>query len=209
MRPSAILENAPNLITLARICAVPLLVWLILTGQLAAAFWVFVAAGVSDALDGYIAKRFNLVTLLGAFMDPVADKALLVAAYITLGHAGYIETWLVILVVFRDILIIGGVILFHTLGRPLEMSPLLISKANTLMQILLIATVLAETGIGVPETDYIPVLSYIVAITTVASGAAYLCQGVFGLQMSRRWRLDQSLKQESLRRSTSPTRNGP
>ena len=209
MRPIAILENAPNLITLARICAVPLLIWLILTDQLAAAFWVFVAAGVSDALDGYIAKRFNLVTVLGAFMDPVADKALLVAAYITLGHAGHIETWLVILVVFRDILIIGGVILFHTLGRPLEMSPLLISKANTLMQIVLIATVLAEIGIGVPDTDYIPILTYIVAITTIASGAAYLCQGVFGIQISRRWRLDQWMKRESQRQTTTSTRNGP
>jgi cardiolipin synthase len=209
VRPIVILENAPNLITLARICAVPLLIWLILTDQLAAALWVFIAAGVSDALDGYIAKRFNLVTVLGAFMDPIADKALLVAAYITLGHAGHIETWLVILVVFRDILIIGGVILFHLLERPPEMNPLMISKANTLMQIVLIATVLAEIGIGIPDTDYIPILSYIVAITTIASGAAYLCQGVFGIQMSRRGRLDRWLKRKSRRHPTTSIRNGP
>ncbi|MBL4721881.1 MAG: CDP-alcohol phosphatidyltransferase family protein [Alphaproteobacteria bacterium] len=195
------LENTPNLITLARICAVPLLIWLILADQLATAFWVFVAAGVSDALDGYIAKRFNLVTRLGAFMDPIADKALLVAAFITLGHAGHIESWLVILVVFRDVLIIGGVVLYYILGRHVEMNPLLISKANTLMQIVLVSTVLAEIGIGFPETDYIPILSYIVAITTVASGGAYLYQGIFGVRVSPRWPLDQWINRTSQQRA--------
>ena len=77
----------PNFITIARIFAVPVLVWLILDGLMAAAFWVFVAAGVSDALDGFIAKRYDLTTKLGSYLDPVADKALLVSAFVTLGQA--------------------------------------------------------------------------------------------------------------------------
>jgi cardiolipin synthase (CMP-forming) len=199
---NAIAENAPNLITLARICAVPLLVWLVLSDYLAAAFWVFVAAGISDALDGYIAKRFNLVTELGAYMDPVADKALLVSAYVTLGHAGHIDTWLVVLVVFRDVLIIGGTILFHTLDRPVEMQPLMISKLNTLMQIVLVSVVLAEIGIGVPDVDWVPVLTYIVAATTAASGIAYLCRWVFGIRLSPRWR-------PWIWKSNTPAKNHP
>ena len=188
MKLNAIAENAPNLITLARICAVPLLVWLILDNHFAAAFWVFVAAGISDALDGFIAKRFNLVTVLGAYMDPVADKALLVSAYVTLGHSGHIDTWLVILVVFRDALIIGGTILFHTLDRPVSMQPLMISKLNTAVQIVLVCVVLAEIGIGAPTFDLLPVLTIITAVTTVASGVAYLCRWVFDIRLSPRWR---------------------
>ena len=183
----AIAENAPNLITLARICAVPLLIWLVLSDNLAAAFWVFVVAGISDALDGYIAKRFDLATELGAYMDPVADKALLVSAYVTLGHAGHIDIWLVILVVFRDILIIGGTILFHTLDRPVEMQPLMISKLNTLVQIVLVSVVLAEIGIGVTGVDLVPALTYITAATTAASGISYLCQWVLGIRLSPQW----------------------
>jgi cardiolipin synthase (CMP-forming) len=187
---NAIAENAPNLITLARICAVPLLVWLILSNHFAAAFWVFAAAGISDALDGYIAKRFNLVTVLGAYMDPVADKALLVSAYVTLGHSGHIDTWLVILVVFRDALIIGGTILFHTLNRPVAMQPLMISKINTAVQIVLVCVVLAEIGIGTPPFDLVPALTIITALTTAASGVAYLCRWVFDIRLSPRWRPD-------------------
>lgn len=191
MKLNTIAENAPNLITLARICAVPLLVWLILSDHLTTAFWVFVAAGISDALDGYIAKRFNLVTELGAYMDPVADKALLVSAFVTLGHAGHIDIWLVILVVFRDVLIIGGTLLLHTLDRPVEMQPLMISKLNTLVQIVLVSVVLANIGIGVSiggGVDLAPTLTYIAGVTTAASGIAYLCRWVFGIRLSPRWR---------------------
>src|SRR5277367_6169746 len=85
--------NLPNFITLARLLSVPVAVWLILVGEFAAAFWVFVAAGVSDALDGFIAKRFDQRTRLGALLDPIADKSLLVAVYVTLGVAGELPAW--------------------------------------------------------------------------------------------------------------------
>lgn len=180
--------NIPNLITLARIFAVPLLVWLIIHDSMAAAFWVFVIAGVSDALDGFIAKRFGCVTTLGSYLDPVADKALLVSAYVTLGHAGHIPVWLVILVVFRDVLIIGGTVLFHTLDRPVEMRPLLVSKLNTLLQILLIAVLLGNLGVGVPHFGALPALAYLVGVTTVLSGLAYMARWVFGVRVDPKWR---------------------
>src|SRR5204863_4812848 len=100
--------NIPNLISLGRLLLVPLAISLILDGSYWAAFWVFVAAGISDALDGFIAKRFNWRTRLGALLDPLADKVLLVSVYVTLGMACQVWAWLVVLVVFRDFMIIGG-----------------------------------------------------------------------------------------------------
>ena len=91
--------NVPNLISLLRLAAVPLVVWQIATERPAGAFWVFVAAGVSDAIDGYLARILNQRTRLGAYLDPLADKMLLVCVFVTLGQVGKIESWLVILVV--------------------------------------------------------------------------------------------------------------
>src|SRR6516164_3748097 len=108
--------NVPNLISLGRLLLVPLTIWLILGGRYGVAFWVFVVAGVSDALDGFIAKRFDRRTRLGALLDPVADKALLVSVYLTLCVAGELWTWLVILVVFRDVMIVGGFLLIQAVA---------------------------------------------------------------------------------------------
>ena len=103
--------NLPNLISLARLLMVPLTIWLIVAGSYGIAFWILVAAGVSDALDGFIAKRFDRRTRLGALLDPVADKAMLVSVYVALGVAHQLWAWLVILVVFRDVMIVGGFLL--------------------------------------------------------------------------------------------------
>lgn len=164
----------PNLITLGRLLAVPLAVWLMLTDRLAAAFWLFLAAGISDAIDGYLARRLKARSELGAYLDPLADKCLLVSSYVTLGHEGHIEIWLVILVVFRDVIIIGGAILYHTLTQSLTMQPLLISKLNTVLQIALIGVVLAELGLGIGSPEITQWLSYAVAASTLASGGAYV-----------------------------------
>ena len=188
MSRRTIAGNIPNLITLARIFAVPVLVWLIIHGEYAAAFWVFVLAGISDALDGFIAKKFGFVTKLGTYLDPVADKALLVSAYITLGQAEHIQAWLVILVVFRDVLIIGGTVLFHTLDRPVEMRPFLISKLNTFMQISLIVVLLGNLGGGFRDFGTLPLLAYLVGFTTVFSGLAYMVRWVFGVRVDTKWR---------------------
>jgi len=168
-------RNLPNLITLSRIAAVPLTIWLIMEGLLLYAFWVFVAAGVSDALDGFIAKRFDMETELGKYLDPLADKALLVSIYISLGLEGYVASWLVILVVFRDIAIVGGALLLETLTHSLTMQPLMVSKVNTVLQIVLAAAVMANAGYGGTEVGslWMDVLVLITAVTTVVSGFAY------------------------------------
>ena len=163
--------NLPNLITLGRLLCVPLAIWLILGERYGLAFWVFVAAGVSDALDGWIAKRWNQRTPLGALLDPIADKALLAAVYITLGFAGELPHWLVILVVLRDLLIVGGYLLSHGVNAP---EPLFISKVNTLVQIALIGFVLARLGLGVDEELVTSFLIAAAGVTTVWSGLSYL-----------------------------------
>jgi cardiolipin synthase (CMP-forming) len=170
--------NLPNLISLGRLLAVPLAIWLVLDGQLAAAFWLFVLAGASDGVDGYLAKRFDQRTEIGALLDPIADKALLVSIFVTLGLAGHLPNWLVILVVFRDVLIVGGFLLGRLLGGEGRSRPLVISKINTALQILLAAFTLARLGLGFGEAgigiDIGTALVYAVAATTVLSGAGYL-----------------------------------
>ncbi|MBT7138433.1 MAG: CDP-alcohol phosphatidyltransferase family protein [Rhodospirillaceae bacterium] len=166
--------NVPNMITLGRLMAVPVTVWLILNDFMFIAFWLFVAAGVSDAVDGFLAKRWNQVTEFGAYLDPVADKALLVSVFITLGVQGYLESWLVILVVFRDVMIVGAVVLFQTMVRTLNMDPLFISKVNTLAQIILAALVLGAMGFEVDTGLLMEMMIGIVAVTTMVSGLSYL-----------------------------------
>ena len=167
------LRRLPNLISLGRLFAVPIIVWLISSSEMALALWIFIAAGVSDAVDGFIAKRFDAASRLGSFIDPLADKALLVSCFVTLGIEGQISTWLVILVVFRDILIIGGVLLSLPLERPVIVHPLFISKLNTALQIILVALVLAKGGLGMNDGQILPIVECVVAATTFASGVSY------------------------------------
>jgi len=166
--------NLPNLITLGRLLLVPLAIWLILETHYGAAFWVFVAAGLSDGLDGFIAKRFNRRTRLGALLDPVADKTLLVSVYLALGWTGALAGWIVILVVFRDAMIIGGFLVIQTTAAPKRFDPLSISKLNTLAQIGLVGFVLAQRGVDVAALWLEPYLTAAVAATTVLSGFSYL-----------------------------------
>src|SRR5438552_18953380 len=141
--------NLPNLISLGRLLLVPLALSLILDGNYWASFWVFVVAGVSDALDGFIAKRFDRRTRLGALLDPLADKVLLVSVYVTLGVAGQIWAWLVVLVVFRDVMIVGGFLLIQAVAAmPKPTHPLFISKINTGVQVAMVRYVLARRGLG-------------------------------------------------------------
>jgi cardiolipin synthase (CMP-forming) len=166
--------NLPNLITLARLLSVPLTVWLILDERYAAAFWVFLGAGVSDALDGYIAKHFDRRTRLGALLDPAADKAMLAGVYVTLGFAQQLPVWLVALVLLRDGLIVLGYFLIHTGTAPGRLDPLYISKVNTLLQIAVVGFVLARPGLGIEAEPVTSLLIAAVAVTTVLSGLSYL-----------------------------------
>ena len=166
--------NLPNLISLVRLFMVPLEIWLILVGRYGLAFWILVAAGISDALDGFIAKRFDRRTRLGALLDPVADKAMLISVYITLGAAHQLWTSLVILVVFRDFMIVGGFLLIQVFAVQKLYDPLYISKLNTGVQIILVSFVLARLGLGAAAGWPDLVLSLIVAATTMVSGLSYL-----------------------------------
>ena len=166
--------NLPNIISLGRLLSVPVAIYLILNDFMTAAFWLFVAAGISDGVDGYLAKALGQSSTLGAYLDPIADKVLLVGVYLTLGQAGHLPTWLVIMVVFRDLIIVGGVILLHISTNGARMQTLFVSKVNTATQIALIALVLAELGLGFDLGGYLDALIYVVAVTTIASGASYI-----------------------------------
>jgi cardiolipin synthase len=166
--------NAPNLISLARLLSVPVALWLITTGAYGAAFWLFVAAGVSDGVDGYLAKRLGQRTELGRYLDPLADKVLLVSVYVVLGIQDQLPSWLVILVVARDLLIVGCSALALMMSQSVKIQPLLISKLNTFAQIVLAAVTLAMLGLGIGDRLMIDILIYIVAATTLLSGACYL-----------------------------------
>ncbi|MGL4290923.1 MAG: CDP-alcohol phosphatidyltransferase family protein [Phreatobacter sp.] len=166
--------SIPNLLTILRILLVPVVVWAISQGQMGVALGIFVFAGVTDAVDGYIAKRFNQQTELGAYLDPVADKTLIVSIYVSLAIFGFIPPWVVILVVSRDFMIVGGVLLSTLLDKPLAIQPLLVSKANTVAQIVFAALVLAAQGLGLNLGPAIALVMWTVAVLTLVSAGAYL-----------------------------------
>jgi cardiolipin synthase len=161
---------------LGRILAVPFIVWAIASNQMEIAFAIFIIAGVSDAVDGFLAKRFNMSSELGALLDPVADKALLVSIYMALGIWGAIPRWIVILVVSRDIMIIGAVIVSWLFGKPIPMKPLMVSKLNTVAQVGFAALVLASLGFGFDSAPYDLVLMALVTIFTLLSVSFYLVE---------------------------------
>jgi len=166
--------SLPNIISLTRVLAVPVMIFLVLRANYEAAFWLFLAAGASDAVDGYLAKRMNQISALGATLDPLADKALLVSVYVTLGVQDRIDLLLIILVVFRDVMIIVGVLLLFVFRADRRMRPHLISKINTGAQLLFAAVVLGELAFKVGAEPITLLLGYGVAATTVLSGAWYL-----------------------------------
>jgi cardiolipin synthase (CMP-forming) len=170
--------SIPNLITLGRILLVPVVVWAITSGEMRIAFLLFLAAGISDAVDGFLAKRFRMASELGAYLDPLADKALIVSIYISLGIAGALPISLVILVVSRDIMIISAFMLSWLVGKPMPVRPLFVSKANTVAQIVLATLVLAEQAFGFEALIVSELTMALVAILTLLSIAFYLAEWV-------------------------------
>ena len=170
--------NLPNLITIARILLVPVIVWAIGSREMLIAFILFLAAGVSDAVDGFLAKRFGMATDFGAYLDPLADKALIVSIYVALGIVEELPRWLVILVVSRDIMIVAAVMLSWLVDRPVAVKPLTVSKANTAAQIVLAMLVLASLGLGLKFDWLIAATIAAVTVLTLASVAAYVREWV-------------------------------
>jgi len=177
---STALLTWPNMITFARLCAVPLAFWLVLEHRMGVAFFLFVLAGASDALDGWLARRSGGGNIIGSVLDPVADKALLVTMYVTLASVNELPDWLAILVVFRDLVIVGGVLVLAVLGDPVTIRPLYISKFNTALQLLLVALTLGLAGFGFSADMAKLALIWVVAATTLSSGAAYVWVTVRG-----------------------------
>ncbi len=162
------------MITVARLLMVPFIIWLIVSGYTQAAFVAFLLAGISDAADGYIAKRYHMETELGAYLDPLADKSLIVCIFVTLGINGALPVWLVIAVVSRDVLIVTAVLLSWVMDNPVLIQPHIVSKANTVAQIVLAGTVLADDGFRLGLGDLRIVLIWIAAVFTAVSLASYL-----------------------------------
>jgi cardiolipin synthase len=170
----AVLSNIPNFITMGRVLSVPVIFWLLVNAHARAAFVVFLLAGISDGVDGYLAKRFRWTSEVGAYLDPLADKILIVSIYIALAVSAQIPLWLVIAVVSRDILILLAVLVSWLVGRPFVIKPLTISKINTAAQLVLATTVLGDNAFGLGLETARLVLVWIAGISTVLSLAAYM-----------------------------------
>lgn len=168
------IAQLPNLITLARIASVPVLILALDQQDYALALAIFVIAGLSDGLDGLIAKRYHCATRLGGILDPAADKILLVGAYVMLTVLGHLPFWLMVVVAFRDLLIVGGYVVYTSMYGPVQMRPSRLSKFNTLAQIVLVVLVLVQQATGVGHVGVVDAFVYIVLATTVASGMHYL-----------------------------------
>lgn len=166
--------SLPNLITLARLGLVPVVIAMISAGRWPAACFLFIIAGVSDAVDGWLAKTYNLRTELGAYLDPVADKALLVSIYVALSVYGAVPSWLTIAVVARDVMIIGALMISWLMNRPVAIRPLWISKTNTAVQIGFAAAVLGAKAFGFTLGPWFTISVVVVTALTLASLAAYL-----------------------------------
>ena len=173
-RTSRLLVTIPNLISILRLLLVPLVVLAMLQARWEWALAGFVIAGVSDGIDGFIARHFNQHSRLGAYLDPIADKLLLVSVFIVLGISGELPLWLVVAMVSRDGLIICAVVLSSVMGHPVEVKPLLVSKVNTAVQIVLAAEVLAELTFDMHLDPLRTTLIMLSGLLTVASAAAYL-----------------------------------
>lgn len=168
--------NVPNLITIGRLFLVPFVVAMISQGHWHLAFTAFVVAGVSDAVDGYIARRFDMRSELGAYLDPLADKALLVSIYVSLAIVGQLPGWLAIVVVSRDMMIMGAVILSWLMDNPVEINPSYLSKANTAAQLALAAVFLGLQSFSIEGGLVLDALMFAVAGLTGVSGADYLAR---------------------------------
>lgn len=166
--------NLPNLISFARICLVPAIVWVLLIDEFLLGFILFSIAGASDFIDGWLARFQKLQTVFGAYLDPVADKLLMTSAYLVLTFLGQIPLWLTILVVLRDVFIVMMIAIARLKHQQIKMSPLMISKLNTFLQIALVITVLANLAFNLGITLAINYLVWLAALTTIISSFAYL-----------------------------------
>jgi len=170
---TALLRHLPNFLTALRLCAAPLTAYLILNSIDGGALVVFAFAGLSDALDGYLARRLAPNSRFGAYLDPAADKLLMLASFVTLTMMGAVPLWLTALVIGRDVAIVACVGLAWMLATPLRIAPLLIGKISTVVQVAFIALVLLLRAIDIDSPQAVQIAVLATAAVTVASWLAY------------------------------------
>ena len=177
--------NFPNLITIFRLLLTPYIVWLILSEKYLLGFLCFIISGISDGLDGFLAKKLNQKTLLGSYLDPIADKFLIMSSIVLLGYNGFVPIWLVIIIVSRDIAILGAVIISWMLNTNLKIEPLIISKFNTFFQIFYIALIfiiiLNNRYFISFQSTLFELTTYLIALLTVVSWLSYLRVWLFNM----------------------------
>lgn len=167
-------RDIPNAISILRIVLVLPFIVLMLKREFGWALVLFFVAGISDGIDGYLAKRNNWVSRLGSILDPLADKLLLVSSFVTLGWLGVIPMWLVAAVLLRDLVIISGAVAYHMVVGQYEMEPTIISKLNTFFQIMLVLSTVFSKGLYPLPTIALHILVYVVLVTTILSGGDYM-----------------------------------
>ncbi len=167
-------RHIPNLLCVLRMIAVVPLVWLLLEAQYPTALALFLLAGFTDGLDGYLAKRFDWRSRLGGILDPLADKLLLVSSFATLAWIGLAPTWLFVAVVVRDLVIVSGATAYRLVIGPFEASPTLISKTNSAAQMLYVLLVVMAAAFGTPAGPILTAMGWVVLATTLASGIHYV-----------------------------------
>lgn len=168
-----LLRNLPNALTVFRVVAAPAMALLLVLPDYVAALAVFAAAGLSDAADGWLAKRFRLESRVGAWLDPAADKLLMLAVIVTLTVTKVLPLWFAAVVIGRDVLIVLGILLARWRNWPLEVAPLPVGKITTLVQLAYIGVYLLGLAFGVALAPYEPWAGYAVAALTIYSGIAY------------------------------------
>jgi cardiolipin synthase len=167
----------PNILTFGRIFLTPVLIWLLLDARLKAALVVFFIAGLTDGLDGFIARVFNQKSQLGAYLDPLADKLLLVSSFILLAYIRLIPSWVVIIAVSRDVIIVAGMVTLMLFDIPVRIQPSYVSKATTLVQLLTVLCTMGSSIYSLPGWAY-KILFWGTALLSVASGIHYTAKGI-------------------------------
>jgi cardiolipin synthase (CMP-forming) len=171
--------NIPNLITLLRIILVPVIVILLMQGSFFKALIVFIAAGLSDALDGFLARILHQKTVLGSYMDPIADKALLSSAFVTLSVLHIIPGWLTVIVISRDFIILLGISVLSIMSISVEIRPAFVSKITTAVQLITVLLALLTRCLpGGVDKMWLSALYWVTALFTIVSGLHYMSRGL-------------------------------
>jgi|UniRef100_A0A7V6A6J9 cardiolipin synthase len=170
--------TVPNIITLARILLTPLFIIFLIQKHYHLALWIFVLAGLSDMVDGLIARRWQQRSPLGTFLDPLADKLLMCSSFVTLAIYHHIPPWLAVIVISRDVVLVLGVTLFKLVNFPVVVHPSVAGKLSTAIQVITVFLVLVVTAWNL-SPNFLPVLFWLTGILTTISGIHYILQALW------------------------------